>query len=291
MRPRRFAAALVVAAALLSTPAVAVAAPPAIGVTGDVGAPGRYTAADLVALGQSAYPVTNPSHGTPATVTGTSLYALAVKSAPAVPPGKNTALRVTMRVTGRHGETANFALGELDPGFGNHPAVLVTSPRHGIGLIVPGDRNRTRSVTAVAAVRINVSTASAQDVAAGAVLIVTPHGTRTLPAWVLKQLPSRDVRVTFLMGTTPQTHTESGPPLSLVLLAAGVLPRAGTSVVAVGTDGYGAAVTLGEDYVGGRPLLLSTVEDGVPLERPRLIPDGDVKGGRYVSATVTLAVG
>ena len=55
---------------------------------------------------------------------------------------------------------------------------------------------------------------------------------------------------------------------------------------AVGVDGQTA-----EDYVGGRPLLLSLVEDGVPLAQPRLVTDGDVKGGRYVSDMVDLHAG
>jgi hypothetical protein len=31
--------------------------------------------------------------------------------------------------------------------------------------------------------------------------------------------------------------------------------------------------------------------DGVPLPQPRLVTDGDVKGGRYVSMVVDLVVG
>jgi hypothetical protein len=36
---------------------------------------------------------------------------------------------------------------------------------------------------------------------------------------------------------------------------------------------------------------VSLNEDGQPLSQPRLIVDGDVKGGRYVSDMVDLAVG
>jgi hypothetical protein len=129
------------------------------------------------------------------------------------------------------------------------------------------------------------------DVPAGAVRVVTPYRTVTLPARVLARLPSRTVSVTFLAGTTPHTHTERGPALGSVLLAAGVVPRASTTVVAVGDDGYGAAITVGEAFAGQRTLLVSTVEDGIPLGRPRLVPAGDNKGGRYVSGTVTAATG
>jgi hypothetical protein len=41
----------------------------------------------------------------------------------------------------------------------------------------------------------------------------------------------------------------------------------------------------------GRPLQLSLNEDGVALAQPRLVTDGDVKGGRYVSGVVDIYVG
>ncbi|WP_236794876.1 hypothetical protein [Amycolatopsis sp. GM8] len=277
-----------VGAVLLFTGVPAAAAATAtVDVGGQVSAPADYTAADLAQLGETSYPVTN----SPRTVTGTSLYAVVTKAAPILPPGKNTSLRALVRVTGGHGQSTTFALGELDPAFGNHPAVLFSLPGNKIGLIVPGDRDRSRSLTDVTAVRVSVSTASAADVAPGAVRIIGPHRTVTLPGWLLARLPARTVHVSFLAGTASETHDETGPALSTVLLVAGIPPLPDTSVVAVGDDGYGAAVTLGEAKAGGRPLLLSTVEDGVPLDRPRLVPDGDVKGGRYVSGVVTLQAG
>ncbi|QRP51364.1 hypothetical protein [Amycolatopsis sp. FDAARGOS 1241] len=103
-------------------------------------------------------------------------------------------------------------------------------------------------------------------------------------------LPRRTVTATFASGEGRQTHTESAPSLSLVLLLAGVLPTPDKTVVAVGSDGDGAAVTLAEESAGGRPLLLSMAEDGAPLDLPRLVPLGGVKGGRYVSEVTALAV-
>ena len=57
-----------------------------------------------------------------------------------------------------------------------------------------------------------------------------------------------------------------------------------------------ATVTVGgrqvtEQLTGGRPLQLSLNEDGVALAQPRLVTDGDVKGGRYVSGVVDIYVG
>ena len=64
-----------------------------------------------------------------------------------------------------------------------------------------------------------------------------------------------------------------------------------TWVAAVGSDGYVATVTPAEAWPGGRPLLISLSEDGTPLSAPRLVTDGDIKGGRYVSGVYDLVVG
>jgi solute:Na+ symporter, SSS family len=55
-------------------------------------------------------------------------------------------------------------------------------------------------------------------------------------------------------------------------------------------DGHAALVSYGEispDF-GNRRILLATSEDGVALERPRLVVPGDVKGARYVSAVLII---
>ena len=76
-----------------------------------------------------------------------------------------------------------------------------------------------------------------------------------------------------------------------MLAAAGVVPTLNTWVAAVGDDNYVATVTPAEQFVGGRPLQLSLNEDGVALAQPRLVTDGDIKGGRYVSDIVDIYVG
>jgi hypothetical protein len=97
--------------------------------------------------------------------------------------------------------------------------------------------------------------------------------------------------VTFPQGTSPRAHTEHGPTLAAVLLAARIPTNRDTWVAAAASDGYVATVTPGEAVYGGRPLLMSLVEDGMALTQPRLVVDGDVKGGRYVSGTTKLVVG
>ena len=68
-------------------------------------------------------------------------------------------------------------------------------------------------------------------------------------------------------------------------------PGLNTWVAAVGDDGYVATVTPAEALVGGKPLLISLIENGTALAEPRLVVDGDVKGGRYVSGVYDLVVG
>jgi hypothetical protein len=113
----------------------------------------------------------------------------------------------------------------------------------------------------------------------------------TLSAALLARLPAETLTVSFEGPGGVQTHTEVGPSLLEVLAAAGVKPTLNTWVAAVGDDNYVATVTPAEQFVGGRPLQLSLSEDGVTLAQPRLVTDGDIKGGRYVSDIVDLYVG
>jgi hypothetical protein len=245
---------------------------------------GVATASDVVSVGGA---VAAPASYSAGELAGDGLQQVVAESAPTLPPGKNTALRVTVRVTGSAHRSVTFALAEIDPSIGNHPAVF-RAGRHGVDLTVPGDRNAGRTVADVRTVTVVVSDAGAAD---RAVRVTQGRRTVTLPPALLAHLPRRTVTAKFTSDAGPQTHTESGPSLALVLLLAGVLPTPDKPVVAVGSDGYGAAVTLAEESVGGRPLLLSTVEDGKPLALPRLVPLGDLKGGRYVSGVTALAVG
>ncbi|HWD04441.1 MAG TPA: hypothetical protein VG674_18530 [Amycolatopsis sp.] len=257
---RRVVAVLAVLAGLAGTTVGVAEAAPDVAVDGEVGSPRVYTAAELA---------------------GTGLEQVVTAARPELPTGKNTLLRVTVRVVGAH-RAVTFALAELDPAFGNHPAVFRAN-RGGVELTVPGDRNGSRTVVGVHEVAVAAA-------AERAVRVSTGRRSVTLPPAMLARLPRRTVTATFGSDAGEQTHTESGPELSLVLLLVGVVPAPDEAVVAVGSDGYGAAVTSAEETAGGRPLLLSTVEDGKPLALPRLVPLGDVKGGRYVSDVTTLAV-
>ena len=104
--------------------------------------------------------------------------------------------------------------------------------------------------------------------------------------------------VTFQSSKGAEKHTETGVPLASVLPADALATtpakndQLSFAVLAVGSDGYSAAVAYGDvsaDF-GNRGLLIALTEDGKALERPRLVVPGDVKGGRYVSDLVELKV-
>jgi hypothetical protein len=281
-------------ALLLAGTAPALATAPAVtaGITvgGSVSSPGTLSAADLAALPQVSLPLHTVTGGTRGSVSGALLTDALATKGPVFDSGKNGLLRAKVTVKGRGGATAVFAYGELDPGFGNHPAVLTESAGH-VGLVVPGDLLRLRSVADVSSVVVTDLAAPVSTPPAGGVTVRAGGRTVVLPAKTLAALPREKRTVTYSAGPVSQTHTESGPTLTAVLLAARVLPLPGVVVTAVGTDGYGAAVTNAEALIGRRPLLLSLAEDGTALAQPRLVTAGDVKGGRYVSDVVTLAVG
>lgn len=229
---------------------------------------------------------------------GVSLETLVNLAGPVLPNAKNASLRVTIAVAGFPARSVTIALGELDPSFGNHPAILALTQggatlRDAPDLVVPGDTNRAaRFVRRVT--RLTVAVPSPRPTPPPSVGAITVHdGPRAivLDAARLAGLPARMLTVSFKAGPTPQTHTEVGPTLDTVLAAAGIRPWSVAWVAAVGGDGYVATVTPAEAEVGGRQLLISLVEDGVPQTQPRLVVNGDVKGGRFVSGVDDLYVG
>jgi hypothetical protein len=274
---------------------------PVLSVGGEVTSPATYTAAQLAKLPQTTATVTvGFGH---VTDTGVLLETLVSDAGPAYPASllntKNELLRLTATVRGAGGREVTFAVGELDSSFGNHPALLaLTQNGHSIPfapeLVVPGDRAPLRFVPRVSLVTVGIATAPVTDTSpsnGSPVEIIDGRHMVTLSAALLARLPAEILKVSFGGPTGLQSHTEVGPSLAEALAAAGIRPTANTWVAAVGDDNYVATVTPAEQFVGGRPLQLSLNEDGVALAQPRLVTDGDVKGGRYVSGVVDLYVG
>ena len=162
-------------------------------------------------------------------------------------------------------------MGELDPNFGNHPALLALTLNGrpvagGPELVVPGDSAPLRSVFGASKVTVGIATAPATNTnpsAGSPVEVIYGHHVVTLSAALLARLPSETLKVSFQGPGGTQTHTEIGPSLPVVLAAAGIFPTLNTWVAAAGDDNYVATVTPAEQFVGGRPLQLSLNEDGV----------------------------
>jgi hypothetical protein len=274
---------------------------PTLSVGGQVGQPTSYTSAELAALPQTtAEAVIDGRHVTVGGVPVETLVDDSGVSYPSsLPNTKNELLRVTVTVEGAFHRRVTFALGELDAGFGNHAALVALTVNQrpfpgGPALVVPGDLAPLRFVPAVAQLIVGVATAPATDTSpspGSAVEVIDGPRTVTLSAASLAALPSENLTVSFEGPSGEQTHTESGPPLLEVLARARVPIGLDTWVAAVGSDNYVATVTPAEQWVGGRPLQLSLNEDGSPLAQPRLVADGDIKGGRYVSGVVDLYAG
>jgi hypothetical protein len=272
---------------------------PVLSVGGEVTTPAAYTAAQPAALPQTTATVT--VGGRHVTDTGVLLETLVTNSGPAYPASlvntKNELLRVTVTVRGAGHRRVTFAVGELDVNFGNHPALLaLTQNGHRIApeLVVPGDRAPVRLVPRMSRLTVGIATtpATSTSTAAGTpVEVIEGRHHVTLSAALLARLPAETLRVSFQGPGGTQTHTEVGPSLLQVLAAARIWPTLNTWVAAVGNDNYTATVTPAEQLVGGRPLQLSLNEDGTALAQPRLVTDGDVRGGRYVSGVVDIYIG
>jgi hypothetical protein len=290
----------------MSVPALASQASrpgPVLSVGGEVTSPATYTAAQLATLPQTTATVTvGFGH---VTDTGVLLETLVSDAGPAYPASllntKNELLRVTVTVRGAGHREVTFAVGELDPSFGDHPALLALTQNGrpipgGPELVVPGDAAPLRFVPRVSQVTVGIATTPATNTnpnppAGSPVEVIDGRHVVTLSAALLARLPAETLKVSFAGPGGLQTHTEVGPSLLEVLAAAGIWPTLNTWVAAVGNDNYVATVTPAEQFVGGRSLQLSLTEDGVAQAEPRLVTDGDVKGGRYVSGVVDLYVG
>jgi hypothetical protein len=291
---------LKVTAALGATMAIhagsALAAPPSeVAVGGAVAAPSSYALAQLAALPQTTFTVDGP-WGRSVSETGVALESLVEQAGPDLPAVKNALLRVTITVAGRGGRSVTFALGELDSFFGDHPAYLALSINgrrlHAAELVVPGDRLPLRTIRAVRKITVAVENpVPSTPPATGDLTVQDGPFTKVLTAAQLAALPAETLQVTFQAGTATQTDTEIGPTLQAVLSLAGIHAGPDTWVAAVGSDGYVATVTPAEAFLDPRPLLISLNENGQPLTQPRLVTDGDVKGGRYVSGVDNLVVG
>ncbi|WP_430334628.1 molybdopterin-dependent oxidoreductase [Rhodococcus sp. ACT016] len=121
----------------------------------------------------------------------------------------------------------------------------------------------------------------------------------TLSGDRLRAYPAQVQAVQFESAAGTQSHSYDGAALTDILDDAKLRtpsgpknPELSFAVLATGADGYRAAVSWGElsPKFGATPILVAYTEDGHPLDAPRLVVPGDIKGGRYVSELTDLRV-
>ena len=311
VRPARAAHAL--AAALACSAAVAAGPSSSVVVSGAVDHPAAYDAAALDALPQLTQTDTFASGNTPQTHTYTgptlwnTLNAAGIRTTPGV---KNDVLNRYVLATGTDGYRVVYSLGELDPSFGNRADLVAThetiagksAPLGSDGLArttAPGDVKGGRYVANLASLTVRASGSTVVGTGGGTSKqfsvdgAVVHAGSFDLAA--LQALPA----ITETVGGTTYTGVSLWDLLSAT---AGIVTDPAVKndvldkfVVATGSDGYKALISMGEidPAFGNQPDLVAYEADGQMLTSTgfaRLVIPGDVKAGRWVSNLIDLQV-
>lgn len=326
--PRLLAARTLLAAGLaLAAAAASAVTSSTVRVDGLVTTPKTYTFSDLQALPSTTQSVSFLSGGGAQThtYTGTSLWgvvnASGIQTDPAV---RNDILRKYVLATATDGYQVVFSGGELNPGFGNRPDFLayaetiggVSGPLGSDGMAriaVPGDVRGGRYVSNVVSLTVGTSASKQTGTGGGKSDHFTVSGEVVHPgaSFALADLEAFTPvtqTVSFLSGNTSQTRTYTGVNLWDLLNApsVGILADAAVKndilrkyVVATGSDGYQAIISLGEinPSFGNQPYFIAYEETIGGVSQAlgndgfaRLAVPGDVRGGRYVSNLVSLEV-
>jgi hypothetical protein len=318
----------VVATAGLSGSALAGPISNQFALTGDVVTPGIYDLATLEALPPTTLTATYLAGKLPTSVTdtytGTNLWSLlTLPSAgggllpiPGAP--KNPSLRNYVVAVGSDGYEALFAVGEINPKFGNRPYMVAygdTGGQLGPGgpdgfarMVVPGDVYGGRYVSNLVALSVGHAPTlpgSGGGLSTKFKLVgdVSSPGTYTLSS--LEALPATTLTATYMGPTGSVTDTYTGVSLWTLINDAGLVTDPFIKndvlrkyVVAVGSDGYEAVFSLGEidPMFGDQPDLVAYADtlgqlgpdgsDGFA----RMVVPGDIAGGRYVSNLIELGV-
>ena len=162
---------LVVVLTALSAPVTAASASPTswgrpaaqvLTINGAVSDPVGYTMSQLTALPTETVTLAGRGGSGGVKVTGVSLDQLVTIASPVLPAVKNALLRAVVTASGPFGHPVSFALGELDPNFGDHDAVIVLSVggrplTAGPALAVPGDQAPVRDLPLVNRIRVGVA--------------------------------------------------------------------------------------------------------------------------------------
>ena len=292
-----------------------------VDITGDVGDPGTYNLPGLTPVTTETVTYQTGSGPVHDTYTGITLWnALTSAGGVDVTTAKNDILSKYVIATGADGYTVAFSLGEIDPSFGNDSVLVAYSdlagelgPKGADGLariIAPGDVAGGRDVFDLVSLRVGSLSEpavagpggySAQFTLSGLVA----HPTTFTPITLAALGQSVTESATYLAGGKPVTDTYTGVSLWKLINDEGLLTDPAIKndllnygVIATGSDGYRAIISLGEidpafgnkqdlvAYADTKGQLGTNGVDGAT----RLVLPGDVAGGRYVSNLVSLQV-
>jgi len=237
-----------------------------------------------------------------------------------VTASKNDILSKFVVATGADGYKAAFSLGEIDPKFGDQPVLVAYSDTAGqLGaqgsqglarMVVPGDHAGGRYVSDLVELHVG-SLPEPQTAGPGGISdqftlsgeVAEPTAFTPISLATLNQ-PTTET-ATFLSGAGQVTDTYTGVSLWTLLQNQGLMTdptikndvlRFG--VVATGSDGYRALISLGEidPAFGNQPDLVAYADTNGQLGpggsdgAMRLVVPGDHAGGRYISNLADLRV-
>jgi hypothetical protein len=290
-------------------------------VFGQVADPGFYNLPTTTPV--STESVTYQAAGVPVSdsYTGTTLWnLLADAGGVTTTTAKNDILSKYVVATGSDGYKAIFSLGEIDPAFGNQPVLVAYAdtagqlgPNASDGLarvVVPGDIAGGRYVSDLVSLQVGTLPEPGPVGAGGVSPQATVSGavadpTIVTPATLAALNQSTTETATYLAGSSPTTDTYTGVSLWTLVQDAGLLTDPSIkndllqfAVVATGSDGYRAIISLGEiaPMFGNQPDLVAYADTAGQLGPGgsdgalRLVVPGDQAGGRYVSNLVSLQV-
>ena len=235
---------------------------------------------------------------------------------------KNDELRYWVEATNAKGAAVVITAGELDPGFGNRPAILSIDENghfltsQGPRLVVPNDTGARdlQNVSIITVGRAPVELADTATPACGSTGLVPVPAAGSLvingdvadPTTYsfaqLQAMPQENQTVSFLAGTSPSTNTETGPTLISLIQAAKPKFLACDPndklrfyvEITSSEDGYASTLSYAEidPTLNDTQALASLIENGVSQSSvgARLTVPGDVKGGRYVSGSAVVTV-
>ncbi len=290
-------------------------------VSGDVNNPGLYNLPSLDPV--VTQPASYTAAGTPVsdTYTGVSLWNLLNDAGGVtVSDSKNDILGKVVVATGADGYQAVFSAGEIDPSFGHQPVTVAYADTGGqLGpdgddglarVVVPGDAAGGRYVSELVNLQVRslaepgpVGPGGISDQLALSGQVMTPS--IVTPDTLRASTQSTMETATYLSGAGQTTDTYTGVTLWDLVQDSGVLTDPSIkndllhfAVVATGSDGYRAIISLGEidPAFGNQQDLVAYADTAGQLGAGgadgamRLVVPGDTAGGRYVSNLVSLQV-